>query len=72
MTPDKNNKVEITSACVGCNPRKLIRLLTLIFSIKNRSIPFKMRYKANNVPGILNFFRTDHIIRNSKKQAITS
>ena len=57
IMPERNDNVEITSACVGWNPNKLMRVLTLIFSMKNRSSPFKMRYKANNVPGILNFFR---------------
>ena len=41
-TPERISNVEMTSACVGWKPNISSRVFTLIFSIKNRSSPFKI------------------------------
>ncbi len=59
VPPPKNVMVEINSACVNSKPAKSITAFTRIFSMKNRSAPLNMQYRANNVPGVLKRFRTD-------------
>ena len=66
--PERNKNVEITSAWVGCNPNKLSLVFTLIFSIKNRSNPLNIRYKAIRVPGTFNLFLRNHRTRKRARQ----
>ena len=66
--PIKNKKKAIISACDAVKTPKSKVSFTRIFSIKNRSNPLSIKYKANKVPGTFNFFLKDKITRKSKKQ----
>ena len=71
-SPVRNSKLDIISAWVGCRPKISRRVFTLIFSIKNRSNPLNIKYRPKSLPGILNFFLTDQIIRKRIKQITIS
>lgn len=43
ITPVRNNRSEMISAWVGCIPKMVYTEFTLIFSMKNLSIPFRIR-----------------------------